>query len=111
MKETWDDDGARRSPRDWTLYMGALGTAFLLLKSYLITNNAEDPSLCADTTVLLLDPRTYKLLLPPPSFLSNIRSVCVLINWGIFEMQRGDFHMLEGWCVRSWCSGSKVLRG
>lgn len=45
MKETWSRS---RSPRDWTLYTGSLGTAFLLFKSYLVTGDAADLSLCAN---------------------------------------------------------------
>lgn len=37
-----------RRSKDWTLYTGSLGTAFLLLKSYLVTKDAADLSLCAE---------------------------------------------------------------
>ncbi|KAJ6828608.1 putative lanC-like protein GCL2 isoform X2 [Iris pallida] len=46
VKETWLDYGRRAS--DPTLYTGALGTAFLLFKSYCVTNGSKDLRLCAD---------------------------------------------------------------
>jgi hypothetical protein len=33
--------------RDFTLYCGTLGTAFLLFKAYLVTNNKNDLALCS----------------------------------------------------------------
>jgi hypothetical protein len=41
--ETW----AGRRVRDFTLYSGALGTGFLLFKSYQLNNNTEDLTLCS----------------------------------------------------------------
>ncbi|KAJ7981437.1 LanC-like protein [Quillaja saponaria] len=43
--ETWGMTGQRIS--DFTLYCGVLGTAFLLFKSYNVTNNKNDLSLCS----------------------------------------------------------------
>ncbi|XP_022943721.1 lanC-like protein GCL2 isoform X1 [Cucurbita moschata] len=43
--ETWGVTGQR--VRDFTLYAGALGTAFLLLKAHEVTSNHIDLSLCA----------------------------------------------------------------
>ncbi|XP_022985978.1 lanC-like protein GCL2 isoform X1 [Cucurbita maxima] len=43
--ETWGVTGQR--VRDFTLYSGALGTAFLLLKAHEVTANRIDLSLCA----------------------------------------------------------------
>lgn len=44
LKETWITDGRR--VKDFTLYTGTLGTAYLLLKSYQVTNDANDLGLC-----------------------------------------------------------------
>ncbi|XP_056177559.1 lanC-like protein GCL2 [Syzygium oleosum] len=43
--ETWGV--TRQRVRDFTLYCGPLGTAFLLFKSYQITNNSNDLALCS----------------------------------------------------------------
>ena len=43
--DTWGLSGQRA--RDFTLYCGVLGTAFLLLKSYHVTRNGSDLALCA----------------------------------------------------------------
>ena len=42
--ESWGITGQNVS--DFTLYCGTLGTAFLLFKSYQLTNNTNDLSLC-----------------------------------------------------------------
>ncbi|OMP07868.1 Lanthionine synthetase C-like protein [Corchorus olitorius] len=44
LLETWGI--TERNVSDFTLYCGTLGTAFLLFKSYQLTNNANDLSLC-----------------------------------------------------------------
>ncbi|URE04641.1 Lanthionine synthetase C-like protein [Musa troglodytarum] len=46
VKETWLRNGRRI--KDYTLYTGALGTAFLLFKAYQVTNNPSDLSLCGE---------------------------------------------------------------
>ncbi|KAG1355163.1 putative LanC-like protein GCL2 [Cocos nucifera] len=46
VKETWVR--LRRRAKDFTLYTGALGTAFLLFKAYQVTNNRGDLSLCSE---------------------------------------------------------------
>ncbi|CAI9089439.1 OLC1v1024011C1 [Oldenlandia corymbosa var. corymbosa] len=43
--ETWGLTGQK--VHDFTLYSGVLGTAFLLFKSYQVTHNANDLSLCS----------------------------------------------------------------
>jgi hypothetical protein len=43
--ETWGITGQRVG--DYTLYCGLLGTAFLLFKSYHITRNTNDLTLCS----------------------------------------------------------------
>lgn len=43
--ETWGLSGQKVD--DFTLYTGALGTAFLLFKSFLVINNGNDLSLCS----------------------------------------------------------------
>lgn len=43
--ETWGLSGQKVD--DFSLYTGALGTAFLLFKSFLVTNNGNDLSLCS----------------------------------------------------------------
>ncbi|KAJ4840635.1 LanC-like protein gcl2 [Turnera subulata] len=44
--ETWGMSG--QSVQNFTLYTGTLGTAFLLFKSYQVTNNKNDISLCLE---------------------------------------------------------------
>ncbi|KAK4387056.1 LanC-like protein GCR2 [Sesamum angolense] len=46
LKETWVGKGKRVG--DYTLYTGALGTAFLLFKAYQVTGDKNDLSLCSD---------------------------------------------------------------
>ncbi|EHA8591990.1 putative LanC-like protein GCL2 [Cocos nucifera] len=46
VKKTWVRYGRRA--KDFTLYTGALGTAFLLFKAYQVTNNRNDLSLCSE---------------------------------------------------------------
>lgn len=43
VKETWAKSGKR--VQDYSLYTGALGTAFLLFKAYQVTNNKGDLAL------------------------------------------------------------------
>ncbi|CAB4273560.1 unnamed protein product [Prunus armeniaca] len=45
LTETWGATGQR--VHDFTLYSGALGTALLLFKSYQVTSNTNDLSLCS----------------------------------------------------------------
>ncbi|XP_009767466.1 lanC-like protein GCL2 isoform X2 [Nicotiana tabacum] len=45
VKETWVCKGGRVS--DYTLYTGALGTAFLLFKAYQVTRDNNDLALCS----------------------------------------------------------------
>ncbi|KAL8046533.1 hypothetical protein ABFX02_08G183600 [Erythranthe guttata] len=47
VKETWVCKG-KRVGGDYSLYTGALGTAFLLFKSYQITGDKNNLSLCSD---------------------------------------------------------------
>ncbi|KAM0049550.1 putative lanthionine synthetase C, six-hairpin glycosidase-like superfamily [Helianthus debilis subsp. tardiflorus] len=44
--ETWGFTGQK--VKDNSLYTGTLGTAFLLLKSYHVTNNKSDLHLCSE---------------------------------------------------------------
>ncbi|KAK4420346.1 LanC-like protein GCR2 [Sesamum alatum] len=46
VKETWAGKGKRLG--DYTLYTGALGTAFLLFKAYQVTGDKNDLALCSD---------------------------------------------------------------
>lgn len=46
MKETWGARGKRVS--DYTLYTGALGTAFLLFKAYQETKDKRDLLVCSE---------------------------------------------------------------
>ncbi|KAL6544377.1 hypothetical protein OROMI_023239 [Orobanche minor] len=46
VKETWFAKGKLVS--DFTLYTGALGTAFLLFKAYQVTGDKNDLALCSD---------------------------------------------------------------
>ncbi|XP_062153051.1 lanC-like protein GCL2 [Alnus glutinosa] len=45
VMETWGMTG--QHVRDFTLYCGTLGTAFLLFKAYLVTSNKNDLALCS----------------------------------------------------------------
>ncbi|KFK35758.1 hypothetical protein AALP_AA4G032600 [Arabis alpina] len=44
--ETWERCGKR--VRDYNMYTGVLGTAYLLFKSYLVTSNEDDLKLCLE---------------------------------------------------------------
>ncbi|KAK1309526.1 hypothetical protein QJS10_CPA09g01582 [Acorus calamus] len=46
VRETWRGGGRR--VKDFTLYTGSLGTAFLLFKAYQVTDNRNDLSLCLE---------------------------------------------------------------
>ncbi|KAF5185332.1 Lanc-like protein gcr2 [Thalictrum thalictroides] len=46
VRETWVSKGRR--VKDYTLYTGALGTAFLLFKAYQVTQNKHDLQLCSE---------------------------------------------------------------
>lgn len=46
VKETWVCKGG--SVSDYTIYTGALGTAFLLFKAYHVTRDKNDLALCSD---------------------------------------------------------------
>lgn len=46
MNETWGLSGKR--VQDYTLYTGALGTAYLLFKAYQVSKNDSDLKLCSD---------------------------------------------------------------
>ncbi|KAM7495474.1 hypothetical protein LguiB_030083 [Lonicera macranthoides] len=46
VRETWGTGGKRVT--DYSLYTGALGTAFLLFKAYQVTSNNNDLHLCSD---------------------------------------------------------------
>lgn len=46
VKETWGQSGRRIL--DYTVYTGALGTAYLLFKAYQSTNNKDDLYLCSE---------------------------------------------------------------
>lgn len=46
VRETWGMSGKR--VKDYSLYTGALGTAFLLFKAYQVTKNQNDLNLCSD---------------------------------------------------------------
>ncbi|KAI9093375.1 hypothetical protein K1719_027389 [Acacia pycnantha] len=45
VRETWESSGKR--VKDYTLYTGALGTAYLLFKAYQVTKNSNDLNLCS----------------------------------------------------------------
>ncbi|WOL06039.1 hypothetical protein Cni_G14771 [Canna indica] len=46
VKQTWMRSGPHL--KDYTLYTGILGTAFLLFKAYQVTNNPADLAVCAE---------------------------------------------------------------
>ncbi|KVH99114.1 LanC-like protein, eukaryotic, partial [Cynara cardunculus var. scolymus] len=46
VTETWGNIGKRL--KDYTLYTGALGTAFLVFKAYQVSHNKKDLKLCKD---------------------------------------------------------------
>ncbi|OMO80330.1 Lanthionine synthetase C-like protein [Corchorus capsularis] len=46
VRETWGLRGKR--VQDYTLYTGALGTAYLIFKAYQVTKNENDLQLCSD---------------------------------------------------------------
>lgn len=46
VRETWGSSG--RHMRDYTLYTGILGTAYLVFKAYQVTENRSDLNLCSE---------------------------------------------------------------
>lgn len=46
VRETWGSQGRR--VKDYTLYTGVLGTAYLLFKSYQVTHDKNDLQLCSE---------------------------------------------------------------
>ncbi|XP_027928070.1 lanC-like protein GCR2 [Vigna unguiculata] len=46
VRETWGSRGKR--VKDYTLYTGALGTAYLLFKAYQVTKDGNDLNLCSE---------------------------------------------------------------
>lgn len=46
VRETWGLRGKR--VQDYTVYTGALGTAYLAFKAYQVTKNANDLKLCSE---------------------------------------------------------------
>jgi len=46
VRETWGSRGKR--VKDYTLYTGALGTAYLLFKAYQVTKDGNDLKLCSE---------------------------------------------------------------
>lgn len=46
VRETWVLSGKR--VQDYTVYTGALGTAYLAFKAYQVTKNANDLKLCLE---------------------------------------------------------------
>ncbi|KAL0001156.1 hypothetical protein SO802_014937 [Lithocarpus litseifolius] len=47
VRETWGLSSSGKRVNDFTLYTGALGTAFLLFKSYQLTKDTNDLKLCS----------------------------------------------------------------
>lgn len=47
VRETWGLSPSGKRVNDFTLYTGALGTAFLLFKSNQLTKDANDLKLCS----------------------------------------------------------------
>lgn len=45
VRETWGSIG--KHVKDYTLYTGALGTAYLVFKAYQVTKNRNDLNLCS----------------------------------------------------------------
>ncbi|OIV92418.1 hypothetical protein TanjilG_23018 [Lupinus angustifolius] len=46
VRETWGSSGKR--VKDYTLYTGALGTAYLVFKAYQVTHDSDDLNLCSE---------------------------------------------------------------
>lgn len=46
VRETWGLRGKR--VQDYTVYTGALGTAYLAFKTYQVTKNTDDLKLCSE---------------------------------------------------------------
>ena len=46
LRETWGLSGKR--VKDYSLYTGALGTAYVVFKAYQVTNNGNDLQLCTE---------------------------------------------------------------
>lgn len=47
VRETWGSSG-NRVVKDYTLYTGALGTAYLVFKAYQVSKSVDDLNLCSE---------------------------------------------------------------
>nr|GMC72537.1 LanC-like protein GCR2 [Ipomoea batatas] len=75
VRETWGARGRRVT--DYTLYTGALGTAFLLLKAYQVTANNDDLSLCLEI-IKACDTAASHASGPPVTFLCGQAGIYAL---------------------------------
>ncbi|GKC68193.1 LanC-like protein GCL2 [Tanacetum coccineum] len=71
--ETWGV--TRQKVQDFTIYTGTLGTAFLLLKSYQVSNNKNDLDLCSEIIKACDSASSDSSVV---SFLSGHAGVCAL---------------------------------
>ncbi|KAG8473330.1 hypothetical protein CXB51_035443 [Gossypium anomalum] len=87
--ETWGITSQKVS--DFTLYCGTLGTAFLLFKSYQLTNNNNDLSLC----LAIVDACDSASL--SSRYIYHFFLRFFYLNWIISRMQ--PFYVAEGVCA------------
>jgi hypothetical protein len=110
--ETWGITGQRVG--DFTLYSGLLGTAFLLFKSYLVTRNTNDLTLCSQIikscdAASLFSRFCNSLPLQLVLFLS-VMGLCKVSNFELLLgfLQRCYLYLWTCWCLCPWSCGCKT---
>ncbi|KAI3905333.1 hypothetical protein MKX01_040024 [Papaver californicum] len=88
VKETWGHGGRR--VQDFTLYTGSLGIAYLLFKSYQVTNNKNDLTLCSE---IVQDCDTSSKTSRHVTFLCGRAGVCAL--GAVAAKHSGDERLLN----------------
>ncbi|KAI3835051.1 hypothetical protein MKX03_020345 [Papaver bracteatum] len=88
VRETWGHGGRR--VQDFTVYTGSLGIAYLLFKSYQVTNNKNDLSLCSE---IVQDCDTSSKNSRNVTFLCGRAGVCAL--GAVAAKHSGDERLLN----------------
>ncbi|CAI9089436.1 OLC1v1024008C2 [Oldenlandia corymbosa var. corymbosa] len=101
VAETWGSSG--QNVADFSLYSGALGTAFLLWKSFQVTNDAEDLCLCSEI-VRACD--SASLGSRDVSFICGRAGVCALGS--VVAKSMGDNDLMDCYVIKlKECCSSK----
>ncbi|XVF18915.1 hypothetical protein REPUB_Repub11eG0064800 [Reevesia pubescens] len=93
LRETWGLSGKR--VQDYTLYTGALGTAYLVFKAYQVTKNENDLKLCSDIVKACdsasKDSRHF-------TFICGRAGVCAL--GAVIAMHSGDERLRDRYLIK-----------